>query len=185
MIIICDVPKTHDRLSEWPQTLDLLQKKNRQEFRGSLNEIRTEVAELDRKVSNVDERVDECESRISTIEDNFDDKITSHEEAITTPMNEKGDFPVDRTLICIGLPETVREESYDKTQELVEHGLGLTKCGGGESYAYVIEGPSQTRSPKNTVTICPGQNSCFEMQTKPRRDWVQKCLYQIICFSHR
>jgi hypothetical protein len=95
------------------------------EFRTSMQNIQAEVAALTASMSNIGPRVEACETRISKLEDGMDDKFKDQEAALTSLINNQDDFPVETTLVCSGLKETAREDIYDKTQELVESGLGL------------------------------------------------------------
>ena len=40
-------------------------------------------------------------------------------------FQEQDEYPVDRTLVCTGLPETTREDIRESAQDLISVGLGL------------------------------------------------------------
>ena len=97
----------------------------REEFRSSLHDIQTQVTVLSDSMANIHPRVEACEGRIATLEDNMDGRFREQESAISSLMGEQEEFPVDKSIICIGLKETAREDIHVVAQDLVESGLGL------------------------------------------------------------
>ena len=66
-------------------------------------------------MANIHPRVEACEGRIATLEDNMDGRFREHESAISSLMGEQEEFPVDKSIICIGLKETPREDMYTRS----------------------------------------------------------------------
>ena len=93
----------------------------REEFRQSMANIQDQVSQLNslnRSMENVVPRVEACESRIAKVEYDMDVRLSDHDKALQELLQEQDEYPVDRTLVCTGLPETTKEDIRESAQDI-------------------------------------------------------------------
>ena len=90
----------------------------------SIYTIQDDIRALNDSLGNINSRVDLCDERIARLEDNLDDRFKEQEHVLSS-LKKDQDFPVEKTLVCFGLPENDDEDIYETVQEMVENGLGL------------------------------------------------------------
>lgn len=90
-----------------------------------VDDIKSDVHDLNMKMDNIEPRVEICEGRIAKLEDDMDGRVTEIETAVENLEFVQEEYPVESTVVCIGLGEQVNENIGDRAETLVQHGLGL------------------------------------------------------------
>ena len=95
--------------------LFILMTQTRDGFRTALHGLQQQVTSLNETViTNMKPRLSDCEDRLAKIEDDMDDRFRDQENTLKILGAAQEDFPVDRTIVCTRLFESLREKTPKK-----------------------------------------------------------------------